>query len=156
MMKNVIIVVLAAACIFLAAGRYMDRAAWEDEEISPAEYGGLLALRNAFSAGEYRDRVLPLLRQAFVDGKVTRGRLEELGKHLENTGVQTLRILEEGRTRDRVSRAWDEAREGAAALGESMGRKMGEAMRELGDAVEGLKPRRSPDSQNRYDGGVDL
>lgn len=153
MIRNLIIVVLAAACVFLFAGQYMDHKAWKEAEISPAEYGGLVELRELFSASDYREKVLPMLREAFVDGRVTRGRLEELGRKLSGTGPRTLEMLEADRTRDRVSRAWDDARDGAAALGESLGRQMGKAMRELGDAVEGLKPKRAPE---RPEGTVDL
>ena len=140
MMKNGVIAVLAAVCVFLSAYLYREHMAWEEEEITPAEYGGLLALRELYSAGEYRDRVEPLLRQAFVDGKITRARLRELGKRLDNTGAQTFKVLGKESTSERVSKAWDDARDGAAALGESLGRQMGEALRELGDAVKELSP----------------
>ena len=152
--KNVIIVVLAAACVFLAAGLYGEHSSLEKDEISPAEYGGLLALREAYSSSVYREQVLPLLRQAFVDGRVTRERLHELGAQLKSLGPLTLDVLEQRTTGERVAKTWDDARDGAAALGESLGRQMGEAMRELGDAVEGLKPKRSPDSAS--EGGVSL
>lgn len=154
--KNVILAVLVAACAFLAANQYMERKAWEEAEISPAEYGGLAALRDMFLAAEYRDRILPLLRQAFVDGKVTNARLREFGDRLEGLGKRTLDILEAERAGDRVSRAWDDARDGAASLGESIGREMGKAMRELGDAVEGLKPKRRSDSNSRSGDRVEL
>ena len=100
---------LAAACVFLFASQYMDHKAWKEAEISPAEYGGLVELRELFSASDYREKVLPLLREAFVDGRVTRGRLEELGRKLSGIGPRTLEMLEADRTRDRVSRAWDRA-----------------------------------------------
>lgn len=150
MMKNVIIVVLSAACV-LAAGLYIDHAAREKEEISPAEYAGLLQLRDLYPSDIYREEVLPYLRQAFVGGKVTRRSMQELGERLQDLGPRTLAALEQKTTGDRVARAWDDAKEGAAALGESLGRQMGEAMRELGDAVEGLKPRRSPDQEKHPD-----
>lgn len=156
MSKNVIIVVLAAACVFLAVNQYVEDKAWKEAEISPAEYGGLLMLRDMYSAADYEDRILPLLREAFVDGRVTRERLEMLGLRLDGLGSRTLDLLEEKRAGDRVSRAWDDARDGAAALGESLGRQMGRAMRELGDAVEGLKPKRAPESPARPDGSVEL
>lgn len=155
-MKNVIIVVLAAACVFLAVNQYMENRAWEEAEISPAEYGGLLMLRDMYSAADYRDKVLPLVREAFADGRVTRARLNELGVRLDGLGKRTLTLLEESRASERVSRAWDDARDGAAALGESLGRQMGKAMRELGDAVEGLKPKSAPESSARQDGRVEL
>lgn len=155
MIRNVIIVVLAAACVFLGVSRYMERKAWNESEISPAEYGGLLELRTLFSASDYREKVLPLLCGAFVDGRVTRERLNELGTKLSGVGARTLDALEADSTRDRVSRAWDDARDGAAAFGESLGRQVGKAMRELGDAVEGLKPKRAPES-SRPEGTVDL
>ena len=156
MLKNVIIVVLAAACVFLAVNQYMENRAWEEAEISPAEYGGLLMLRDMYSAADYRDKVLPLVREAFADGRVTRARLNELGVRLDGLGKRTLTLLEESRASERVSRAWDDARDGAAALGESLGRQMGKAMRELGDAVEGLKPKSAPESSARQDGRVEL
>lgn len=156
MVRNIIIAVLAAACVALAANGYREHRAWKEAEISPAEYGGLLMLRDAYSAADYRDRVLPLVREAFVDGRVTRERLNELGDHLDGLGKRTLSLLEEMRTGERVSRAWDDARDGAAAFGESLGRQMGKAMRELGDAMEGLKPRRSPEGASRPDGRVEL
>lgn len=156
MSKNVIIVVLAAACVFLAVNQYVEDKAWKEAEISPAEYGGLLMLRDVYSAADYRDRVLPLVREAFVDGRVTRERLNELGGHLDGLGKRTLSLLEEMRTGERVSRAWDDARDGAAALGESLGRQMGRAMRELGDAVEGLKQKSEPEGPSRGGGSVEL
>lgn len=156
MFRNVMMVLLAAACVYLAVSRYVENKNWEEAEISPAEYGGLLLLRDLYDAGEYRDKVQPLLRDAFVDGKVTRARLRELGKQLPSVGIRTQSVLERSRTRDRVSRAWDDAKEGAADLGERLGRRMGEAMRDLGDAVEGLKPRRSPEPRYRGEGSVEL
>ena len=156
MFRNVVIVALAAACVFLAVSRYMEKKAWEEAEISPAEYGGLLALRELYSPGDYREKVLPLLRDAFVDGKVTRACLDELGKRLRGAGERTLDALKEDRARDRVARAWDDAREGAAELGETLGRRMEEAMRGLGDAVEGLTPKRAPEPAPRGDGRVEL
>lgn len=154
--KNIIIVILAALCAFLAVDAYMERRAWKEAEITPAEYGGLLMLRDAYSAADYREKVLPLVREAFVNGRVTRESLEALGARLNGLGSRTLDILEAERTSERVSRAWDDARDGAAALGESLGRQMGKAMRELGDAVEGLKPKRVPENSVRRDGRVEL
>ena len=154
MIKNAIIAVLSAACV-LAAGLYADHAARDKEEISPAEYAGLLQLRELYPSDVYREEVLPYVRQAFVDGKVTRGRLQELGARLKDLGPRTLAALKQKKTSERVANAWDDAREGAAALGESLGRQMGEAMRELGNAVDGLKPKRSPE-QNRHPDGVSL
>lgn len=156
MFRNIVIVVLAASCVGLAANGYLERKARQEAEITPAEYGGLLMLRDMYSAADYRDKVLPLLRNAFSEGRVTRERLEELGRQLHGIGPRTLDMLEEDCTRDRVSRAWDDARDGAAALGESLGRQMGRAMRELGDAVEGLKPKSAPESSPRRDGRVEL
>lgn len=155
MIRNVIIAVLAAACVFLAADQYMERRAWSEAEISPAEYGGLLELRSLFSASDYREKVLPLLREAFVDGKVTRARMNELGAKLSGVGARTFDALQADSTKDRVSRAWDDARDGAAAFGESLGRQVGKAMRELGDAVEGLNPKRAPEP-SRPEGTVEL
>ena len=156
MFRNVIIVVLAGACVFLSAHQYMERKAWDEAEISPAEYGGLVMLRDMLPVSDYRDKVLPLLRRAFVDGRVTNARLRELGNQLGGLGAQTLNILEEERTRDRVSQAWDDAREGAASLGESLGRGVGRAMKELGDAVEGLKPGGRSESSPRSEDRVEL
>ena len=156
MFRNIIIVVLAAACAGLGVNEYLERKAWREAEITPAEYGGLLSLRDLYSAADYKDKVLPLLREAFADGRVTREHLETLGRQLHGLGPRTLDNLQEDRTRDRVSRAWDDARDGAAALGESLGRQMGRAMRELGDAVEGLKPKSAPESSPRRDGSVEL
>ena len=128
--KNVIIVVLAAACVFLAAGLYGEHSSLEKDEISPAEYGGLLALREAYSSSVYREQVLPLLRQAFVDRRVTRERLHELGAQLKSLGPLTLDVLEQRTTGERVAKAWDDARDGAAALGD----------RDTEIAIEGCAP----------------
>ena len=152
MLRNVIIAVLASGMLFFAVEGYAEQPGWGDEEISVAEYGGLLALRDLFPSDEYRSRVLPLLREAFVDGRVTRSRLQTLNRKLNDVGARTLKALEEERTRDKMSRAWDSAKGGAAALGESFG----EAMRDFGDAVDGLKPRRAPEPQVRNGGSVDL
>lgn len=152
MVRNVMVAALALGMLLVAAGAHAGEIAWGDEEISPAEYGGLLALREIFPSDEYRSRVLPLLREAFVDGKVTKRRLHILGEKLGDVGARTLKALEEERTRDKMSRAWDSAREGAAALGDSLG----DAMRDIGDAVDGLKPRRAPEPEVRNDGSVEL
>ena len=69
MFKNIVIAVLAAACIFLVVNQRMERAARGEEEISPAEYGGLAALRDVIPAEEYRAKVLPLLQEALKDGR---------------------------------------------------------------------------------------
>ena len=156
MFKNVIIAVLAAACVFLAVSLYAGSGFRSGEEISPAEYGGLLNLKNVFPAAEYRERVQPLLREAFVDGRVTRERLRILGEKLNDVGARTLKTLEGEPAGEKVSRAWDSAKDSAAALGESIGRHVDEAMRELGDAVEGLKPRGNAGQSGRSGVSVDL
>ena len=55
MFKNIVIAVLAACCIFLVVNQRIQRAARGEEEISPAEYGGLAALRDVIPA-EQRER----------------------------------------------------------------------------------------------------
>ena len=88
MFKNIVIAVLAACCIFLVLNQRMERVAWGEGEISPAEYGGLAALRDIFPPDEYRDRVLPLLRGAFQDGKISRDRLRGSGNRIEGAGCK--------------------------------------------------------------------
>lgn len=137
MVKNIVIVVLAACCIFLAANQRMERAAWNGEEISPADYGGLAALRDVIPAEEYREKVLPLLREALKGGKMTREQLAALGTKLGNLGSQTLAAVEKERPQDKIVKAWNDAlagaREGAADFGASFSRQMDEAMRGLGE-----------------------
>ena len=143
MVKNVLIVLLAAACLFFGVDRY-GSFLQKDEEISAGEYGGLLSLRELYSAGDYEEKVLPLLREAFVDGKVTRERMQKLDGKLNDLGLRVFERLTRQDTKSRVSRAWDDARDSAAKLGEKLGRKMDDAMRGLGESLEEVMPRRSP------------
>ena len=92
MVKNVLIVLLAAACLFFGVDRY-GSFLQKDEEISAGEYGGLLSLRELYSAGDYEEKVLPLLREAFVDGKVTRERMQKLDEKLNDLGLRVFERL---------------------------------------------------------------
>ena len=148
MFKNIVIAVLAACCIFLVVNQRMERAAWSEEEIGPAEYGGLAALRDVIPAEEYREKVLPLLQEALKSGKMTRGQLVELGKKLGGLGSQTLAAVERERPQDKIARAWNDAlagaREGAADFGASFSRQMNEAMRELGETWNSMTRKNAP------------
>ena len=117
-----------AACAFFAANVYLERKAWRDAEITPAEYGGLLILRDMYSAADYEDRVLPLVREAFVDGKVTRERMQKLDGKLNDLGLRVFERLTRQDTKSRVSRAWDDARDSAADL--CIHGKIGEVFRQ--------------------------
>ena len=80
MFRNIMIVLLAAACIALGANQYRQAVLRDGEEISAGEYGGLLALRNLYSAKDYQEKVLPLVEDgvaAFPDAVTARG-----AKHL--------------------------------------------------------------------------
>ncbi|HJD97764.1 hypothetical protein [Mailhella massiliensis] len=151
MIRNLMIVLLAAACIALGVNQYREASLRDSEEISAAEYGGLLALRSLYNARDYQERVLPLVEEAFVDGKVTRERMRALGEKLSGLGSRTLEQLKKSDARSKVARAWDDAKDSAADLGEKLGRKMDDAMRELGDTLEGMKSGRSS-SRNRNEG----
>lgn len=148
MFKNIVIAVLAACCIFLVVNQRMERAAWSNEEISPADYGGLAALRDVIPAEEYREKVLPLLQEAFKGGKMTREQLVELGTKLGNLGAQTLAAVEKERPQDKIVKAWNDAlagaREGAADFGASFSRQMNEALRELGETWNSMTRKDAP------------
>ena len=133
MFKNIVIAVLAACCIFLVVNQRMERAARGEEEISPAEYGGLAALRDVIPAEEYRAKVLPLLQEALKDGKMTRDQLAALGAKLGDLGTQTLAAVERERPQD-----------GAADCGASFSRQMNEAMRELGETWNSMTRKDAP------------
>ena len=92
MFRNIMIVLLAAACIALGANQYRQAVLRDGEEISAGEYGGLLALRNLYSAKDYQEKVLPLVEEAFVEGKVTRERMRVLGAKLNGLGGRRLEI----------------------------------------------------------------
>ena len=148
MFKNIVIAVLAACCIFLVLNQRMERVAWGEGEISPAEYGGLAALRDIFPPDGYRDRVLPLLRGAFQDGKISRDRLAALGTELKELGARTLSVLEKERAQDKFVRAWNDAlsgaKEGAECFSESFCRQLGGAMRELGETWNDMTGKNAP------------
>lgn len=148
MFKNIVIAVLAASCIFLALNQRMERAAWGEEEIGPAEYGGLAALRDVIPAEEYREKVLPFLREALKGGKMTRNQLAALGAKLGDLGAQTLAAAGRERPQDAILNAWNEvlagAREGAADFGAAFGRQMNEALRELGETWNSMTGRDAP------------
>ena len=154
MIRNIVIVLLAAACIALGVNQYREASLRDSEEISAAEYGGLLALRDLYSPRDYRERVLPLVEEAFVDGKVTRQRMRVLGEKLNGLGSRALEQLKKSDARSKVSRAWDDAKDSAANLGEKLGRKMDDAMRDLGETLDDMMPGRSS-SRNR-DESVEL
>ena len=148
MFKNIVIAVLAACCIFLVVNQRMERAARGEEEISPAEYGGLAALRDGIPAEEYRAKVLPLLQEALKDGKMTRDQLAALGAKLGDLGTQTLAAVERERPQDKFVKAWNDAltgaKEGAADFGASFSRQMNEAMRELGETWNSMTRKDAP------------
>ena len=147
------IVRLAAACIALGANQYRQAVLRDGEEISAGEYGGLLALRNLYSAKDYQEKVLPLVEEAFVEGKVTRERMRVLGAKLNGLGGRTLEQMKKADAMSKVSRAWDDARDSAANLGEKLGRKMDDAMRDLGETLDDMMSGRS--SRDR-EGSVSL
>ena len=153
MFRNIMIVLLAAACIALGANQYRQAVLRDGEEISAGEYGGLLALRNLYSAKDYQDKVLPLVEEAFVEGKVTRERMRVLGAKLNGLGGRTLEQMKKADAMSKVSRAWDDARDSAANLGEKLGRKMDDAMRDLGETLDDMMSGRS--SRDR-EGSVSL
>ena len=153
MFRNIIIVLLAAACIALGANQYRQAVLRDGEEISAGEYGGLLALRNLYSAKDYQEKVLPLVEEAFVEGKVTRERMRVLGAKLNGLGGRTLEQMKKADAMSKVSRAWDDARDSAANLGEKLGRKMDDAMRDLGETLDDMMSGRS--SRDR-EGSVSL
>ncbi len=153
MFRNIMIVLLAAACIALGANQYRQAVLRDGEEISAGEYGGLLALRNLYSAKDYQKKVLPLVEEAFVEGKITRERMRVLGAKLNGLGGRTLEQMKKADARSRVSRAWDDARDSAADLGEKLGRKMDDAMRDLGETLDDMMSGRS--SRDR-EGSVSL
>ena len=143
MFRNIMIVLLAAACIALGANQYRQAVLRDGEEISAGEYGGLLALRNLYSAKDYQEKVLPLVEEAFVEGKVTRERMRVLGAKLNGLGGRTLEQMKKADAMSKVSRAWDDARDSAANLGEKLGRKMDDAMRDLGETLDDMMSGRS-------------
>lgn len=151
MFKNVMIVLLAAACIALGVNQYRMASLRDNEEISAAEYGGLPGLRSLYPAKDYQEKVLPLIEDAFVDGKVTRERMRTLGEKLNGLGGRTLELMKKPDVRSRVSRAWDDARDSAVNLGEKLGRKMDDAMRDLGETLDDMMSGRSS-SRNRNEG----
>ncbi|WP_294559671.1 hypothetical protein [uncultured Mailhella sp.] len=153
MFRNIMIVLLAAACIALGANQYRQAVLRDGEEISAGEYGGLLALRNLYSAKDYQEKVLPLVEEAFVEGKVTRERMRVLGAKLNGLGGRTLEQMKKADAMSKVSRAWDDARDSAANLGEKLGRKMDDAMRDLGETLDDMMSGRS--SRDR-EGSVSL
>ena len=153
MFRNIMIVLLAAACIALGANQFRQAVLRDGEEISAGEYGGLLALRNLYSAKDYQKKVLPLVEEAFVEGKITRERMRVLGAKLNGLGGRTLEQMKKADARSRVSRAWDDARDSAADLGEKLGRKMDDAMRDLGETLDDMMSGRS--SRDR-EGSVSL
>ena len=153
MFRNIMIVLLAAACIALGANQYRQAVLRDGEEISAGEYGGLLALRNLYSAKDYQEKVLPLVEEAFVEGKVTRERMRVLGAKLNGLGGRTLEQMKKADAMSKVSRAWDDARDRAANLGEKLGRKMDDAMRDLGETLDDMMSGRS--SRDR-EGSVSL
>ena len=153
MFRNIMIVLLAAACIALGANQYRQAVLRDGEEISAGEYGGLLALRNLYSAKDYQEKVLPLVEEAFVEGKVTRERMRVLGAKLNGLGGRTLEQMKTADAMSKVSRAWDDARDSAANLGEKLGRKMDDAMRDLGETLDDMMSGRS--SRDR-EGSVSL
>ena len=153
MFRNIMIVLLAAACIALGANQYRQAVLRDGEEISAGEYGGLLALRNLYSAKDYQEKVLPLVEEAVVEGKVTRERMRVLGAKLNGLGGRTLEQMKKADAMSKVSRAWDDARDSAANLGEKLGRKMDDAMRDLGETLDDMMSGRS--SRDR-EGSVSL
>ena len=138
MLKNIVMAALAGMLFAPLTGT----ACAADEEISAAEYGGLAALRDIIPADQFRKDVLPLLREALKDGKMTRSELEAFSAKLPDLGRQTLASLEKERPQDRLVRAWDETLEdvskGAANFGEALSREMGNAMRDLEDSLKGM------------------
>ena len=68
-------------------------------------------------------------------------------------GGRTLEQMKKADAMSKVSRAWDDARDSAANLGEKLGRKMDDAMRDLGETLDDMMSGRS--SRDR-EGSVSL
>ena len=88
-----------------------------------------------------------------MEGKVTRERMRVLGAKLNGLGGRTLEQMKKADAMSKVSRAWDDARDSAANLGEKLGRKMDDAMRDLGETLDDMMSGRS--SRDR-EGSVSL
>ena len=58
-------------------------------------------------------------------------------------GGRTLEQMKKADAMSKVSRAWDDARDSAANLGEKLGRKMDDAMRDLGETLDDMMSGRS-------------
>jgi len=134
MSKNMIIAVLAACCLFLAVGLYDQRGevlamqAQSSQAIDPAAYGGLVALRDILPAETFQKEVLPVLQKAREGIPVTEVDLQALSQRLPQLPMQALAAAEAERTKDKLSRIWDQTTEGASELGSQIGRSMEEML----------------------------
>lgn len=134
MTRNILIGLLLLCCVLLSMGQYTQSRSLrnlDDGTISPADYGGLIALQDVLPAETYEKEVLPLLQKAREGGVVTVRELRDLGSRLPDLGRQTLEAAERPRPVDALNRAWENTRQGASDLGERLGRGMNDALNEL-------------------------
>lgn len=136
MYKNMAIVLLACCCIYLVVSQRMERNAWEERPLDAAAYGGLIALRDVLPAAEYQKEVAPLLERAAAEGHISYRQLRDLDEKLPDVGRQALDAARKARPGEELAKAWEDARQGAAHLGDEVSRNMRDMLEQLSRMVD--------------------
>lgn len=136
MYKNIAIVLLACCCICLVIHQRMERSAWEERSLDVSAYGSLIALRDVLPPAEYQKRIVPFLERASSGQPVSYRQLRELEAALPDLGSQTLEAARRARPQEELARAWDNARLGAANLGDELSRAMHDMLDQLNRMVD--------------------
>lgn len=146
MYKNIAIAALVCLCLFMAISLRTQRKNFEQAEISPAEYGGLIALRDIMDPDLYEKLVVSFMRTALSDGKITRAELGALQGILPPLGKGSLLAAQRPRAQDSLASlvkalpgampdAINDALGLSTELGKGLGEALGEFLRKMDEAL---------------------
>lgn len=160
--KNFIIGLLLIACaglfvnyhkstLALAQAQQQEQITWNSTQISPADYGGLLALRSALPAEVYRDQLLPQIRQAMQKGHINNADMNALQKNLPNLPSFFLVAAESESWTENLQRNTEKGVDNITEKGQAFGSELSKQAGKLGKQAEELMQDLSHDSKEMLD-----
>ena len=123
------------ACVVIVGVSVLGAALWQrwlDSEVSPAEYGGLYALRR-MDPEVFKAKLLPELEKALGDNRLTRSELRAIEAKIGNLGGLFLKAAKERSLDEQLGDSLRDAEAKAKETGRSLGDTMGKALNEAMD-----------------------
>lgn len=114
---------LFATFIFVCPVALPAHASDADPEISPVQYGGLYALKQA-APQFFKEKLLPLIEKAMKDGKITRSELESIEAATPSVGPAFLKAARERSLEEKFQDVMSKAEATGTDLTDSLGRAL--------------------------------